>query len=359
MRGISLFIVPKYLHDADGALGAANDVRAVSVEHKLGLHASPTCVLSYGDEGGAVGYLVGEENQGLPYMFAMMNHARLEVGLQGVAVGERAYQQALAFARERRQGGAAILHHPDVRRMLMTMRALVHGGRALAYSAVAHWDHALHATDSAARERHQRRVDLLTPLVKAWCTETGNEVASLGIQVHGGMGYVEETGAAQYLRDVRIAAIYEGTNGIQAMDLVGRKLQRDGGAAARELFADLEAELALVTSGTLEALAAGARRSLEDARAGVELLLTEGGEEPALPGSIAFNLLMILATAVVAVALVRGARLTLAQGGEGPALARVEIARFFVEQIAPRTGAWLSAVSSGAQTTMALADEHW
>ena len=359
VRGISLFIVPKYLHDETGAIGERNDVRAVSVEHKLGLHASPTCVLSYGDQGGAVGYLVGEENQGLPYMFAMMNHARLEVGLQGVAVAERAYQQALTFARERRQGGTLILRHPDVRRMLMTMRALAQGGRALAYSAVAHWDHALHAPDAEVRQRHQRRVDLLTPLVKAWCTEIGNEVASLGIQVHGGMGYVEETGAAQYLRDVRVAAIYEGTNGIQAMDLVGRKLLRDGGEAVRELFADLEAELAPAMDGDLAALAQGARRSLDDARRGVELLLAGAGEDPALPGSAAFNLLMSMGTAVAAVTLVRGARLTLAQSAAGPALARVHTARFFVEQIAPRSGAWLQAVSSGASATMALADDHW
>ncbi|MFZ5654126.1 MAG: acyl-CoA dehydrogenase [Pseudomonadota bacterium] len=359
VRGISLFIVPKYLHDATGAPGARNEVRALGVEHKLGLHASPTCVLGYGERGGAVGYLVGEENQGLQYMFAMMNHARLEVGLQGVAVAERAGQQALAFARERRQGGVQILRHPDVRRMLMTMRALTQGGRALAYAAVAHRDHALRAPDPEARARHQRRVDLLTPLVKAWCTEMGSEVASLGIQVHGGMGYVEETGAAQYLRDVRVAAIYEGTNGIQAMDLVGRKLLRDGGAAARELFDDLAAELALAAEGASAPLAAAARCSLEDARQGVDWLLAEAAGDPALPGSVAFHLLMILGTAVVAVLLVRSARLTLARGTAGPGLARVHTARFFLEQIAPRTGAWLRAVTSGSAATMALEDAHW
>ena len=359
VRGISLFVVPKYLHDANGVPGARNDVHAVSVEHKLGLHASPTCVLSYGDQGGAVGYLVGEENQGLAYMFAMMNHARLEVGLQGVAVAERACQQALEFARERRQGGAAILRHPDVRRMLMTMRALTQGGRALAYAAVAHWDHALRAADAGTRARHQRRVDLLTPLVKAWCTEIGSEVASLGIQVHGGMGYVEETGAAQYLRDVRVTAIYEGTNGIQAMDLVGRKLLRDGGAAARELFGDLDDELAHAADGECAALAQAARRSLDDARQGVDLLLSRASGDPALPGSLAFHLLMVMGTAVVAVLLVRGARLTLARDASGPGLARVHTARFFLEQIAPRTGAWLRTMASGSGATMALDDAHW
>jgi len=358
VRGISLFIVPKYRHDADGRLGERNDVRVVGIEHKLGLHASPTCVLGFGEEGQAVGYLVGEENQGLAYMFAMMNHARLAVGLQGVAVAERAYQQALAHARERRQGGRAIVEYPDVRRMLLTMKALTQGGRALAYAAVAHWDRAAHQPDAAARAYHQRRVDLLTPLVKAWCTEIGTEVASLGIQVHGGMGYIEETGAAQFLRDVRIAAIYEGTNGIQAMDLVGRKLLRDGGAAAQELFADLDAEIARA-SGELAELATAARHRLEQARRGVALLLAGAGADPQLPGSIAFPLLMLLATTVVGSLLLRAARLSLAQGQGPAAQARVQVARFFFAQIAPRNGAWLEAIASGSAAIMAPADVHW
>lgn len=358
VRGISLFIVPKYRHDADGRLGERNDVRVVGIEHKLGLHASPTCVLGFGEEGQAVGYLVGEENQGLAYMFAMMNHARLAVGLQGVAVAERAYQQALAHARERRQGGRAIVEYPDVRRMLLTMKALTQGGRALAYAAVAHWDRAAHQPDAAARAYHQRRVDLLTPLVKAWCTEIGTEVASLGIQVHGGMGYIEEAGAAQFLRDVRIAAIYEGTNGIQAMDLVGRKLLRDGGAAAQELFADLDAEIARA-SGELAELATAARHRLEQARRGVALLLAGAGADPQLPGSIAFPLLMLLATTVVGSLLLRAARLSLAQGQGPAAQARVQVARFFFAQIAPRNGAWLEAIASGSAAIMAPADVHW
>ncbi|MCC6296087.1 MAG: acyl-CoA dehydrogenase [Pseudomonadales bacterium] len=358
VRGISLFIVPKYRHDADGRLGERNDVRVVGIEHKLGLHASPTCVLGFGEEGQAVGYLVGEENQGLAYMFAMMNHARLAVGLQGVAVAERAYQQALAHARERRQGGRAIVEYPDVRRMLLTMKALTQGGRALAYAAVAHWDRAAHQPDAAARAYHQRRVDLLTPLVKAWCTEIGTEVASLGIQVHGGMVYIEEAGAAQFLRDVRIAAIYEGTNGIQAMDLVGRKLLRDGGAAAQELFADLDAEIARA-SGELAELATAARHRLEQARRGVALLLAGAGADPQLPGSIAFPLLMLLATTVVGSLLLRAARLSLAQGQGPAAQARVQVARFFFAQIAPRNGAWLEAIASGSAAIMAPADVHW
>lgn len=358
VRGISLFIVPKYRHDADGRLGERNDVRVVGIEHKLGLHASPTCVLGFGDQGEAVGYLVGEENQGLAYMFAMMNHARLAVGLQGVAVAERAYQQALGHARERRQGGVAIIEHPDVRRMLLTMKALTQGGRALAYAAVAHWDQAAHQPDPAQRAYHQRRVDLLTPLVKAWCTEIGTEVASLGIQVHGGMGYIEETGAAQLLRDVRIAAIYEGTNGIQAMDLVGRKLLRDGGAAAQELFADLDAEIARAAP-ELADLAAAARRGLEQARRGVALLLAGAGPDPHLPGSIAFPLLMLLATTVAGSLLLRAARLSLAPGQGPAAQARVQVARFFFAQIAPRNGAWLETIAGGSAAIMAPADVHW
>lgn len=358
VRGISLFIVPKYRHDADGRLGERNDVRVVGIEHKLGLHASPTCVLGFGDQGEAVGYLVGEENQGLAYMFAMMNHARLAVGLQGVAVAERAYQQALGHARERRQGGVAIIEHPDVRRMLLTMKALTQGGRALAYAAVAHWDQAAHQPDPAQRAYHQRRVDLLTPLVKAWCTEIGTEVASLGIQVHGGMGYIEETGAAQLLRDVRIAAIYEGTNGIQAMDLVGRKLLRDGGAAAQELFADLDAEIARAAP-ELADLAAAARGGLEQARSGVALLLAGAGPDPHLPGSIAFPLLMLLATTVAGSLLLRAARLSLAPGQGPAAQARVQVARFFFAQIAPRNGAWLETIAGGSAAIMAPADVHW
>ncbi|MDX2349405.1 MAG: acyl-CoA dehydrogenase family protein, partial [Porticoccus sp.] len=242
VKGISLFVVPKFMINDDGSAGERNDVHCVGVEHKLGIHASPTCSLSFGDNGGAVGYLVGEENQGLVYMFAMMNEARLAVGLQGVSISERAYQQAVAFAKDRVQGSvpgnkkAAIIHHPDVRRMLMLMRSLTEAGRALAYLSFAHEDYVHKLEDEEQVAFHQRRVDLLTPLVKGWCTEIGMEVTSLGVQVHGGMGFVEETGAAQHMRDARILPIYEGTNGIQALDLVGRKLARDKGQSAMELL---------------------------------------------------------------------------------------------------------------------------
>ena len=231
-RGISLFLVPKILPD-----GSRNDLRCVSIEHKLGIHASPTCVMSYGDEGGATGWLIGPEMGGMRAMFTMMNNARLNVGLQGVGIAERATQRAVAYALDRRQLGIAIAEHPDVRRMLLRMRSLTTAARALAYYAFGQIDRG-----NAGDEVAARRADLLTPLVKAWCTDVGCEVASLGVQVHGGMGFIEETGAAQHLRDARIAPIYEGTNGIQAADLVGRKLGLDGGLAFDGLLADVEAD---------------------------------------------------------------------------------------------------------------------
>ena len=231
-RGISLFLVPKILPD-----GSRNDLRCVSIEHKLGIRASPTCVMSYGDEGGATGWLIGPEMGGMRAMFTMMNNARLNVGLQGVGIAERATQRAVAYALDRRQLGMAIAEHPDVRRMLLRMRSLTTAARALAYYAFGQIDRG-----NAGDEVAARRADLLTPLVKAWCTDVGCEVASLGVQVHGGMGFIEETGAAQHLRDARIAPIYEGTNGIQAADLVGRKLGLDGGLAFDGLLADVEAD---------------------------------------------------------------------------------------------------------------------
>src|SRR5712672_524065 len=244
VRGISLFLVPKFLVNADGSLGQRNEVQCASIEHKLGIHASPTAVLVYEN---AVGYLVGEENHGLEYMFIMMNLARFAVGMEGLAISERAYQQALAYAKERVQsrdvagGGKAvtIIHHPDVRRMLMSMKSQTEAMRALAYVVAAAVDKSLRHPDKEERARNQAFVDLMIPIVKGWFTETGIEVASTGIQVHGGMGFIEETGAAQHLRDARITTIYEGTTGIQAMDLVGRKIGRDGGRTAKAWLAEV------------------------------------------------------------------------------------------------------------------------
>ncbi|MGR4872442.1 acyl-CoA dehydrogenase, partial [Variovorax sp. LARHSF232] len=249
VKGISLFICPKFLVNQDGSLGARNDVHCVSIEHKLGIKASPTAVLQYGDHGGAVGYLVGQENRGLEYMFIMMNSARYAVGVQGIAIAERAYQHAVAYAKERVQSrpvdgsinaSAPIIHHPDVKRMLMTMRAHTQGCRAMASVAAAAYDAAHHHPDADMRKQNQAFYEFMVPLVKGYSTEMSLDVASLGVQVHGGMGFIEETGAAQYLRDAKILTIYEGTTAIQANDLVGRKTARDGGQAAKAIAAQIE-----------------------------------------------------------------------------------------------------------------------
>jgi alkylation response protein AidB-like acyl-CoA dehydrogenase len=267
VRGISLFLVPKFLVNADGSLGARNDVHCLSVEHKLGIHASPTCVLAFGQNGGAVAELVGEENRGLEYMFIMMNAARYSVGIEGVGLAERAYQTALAYARERVQGTEAgtrggarvpIVRHPDVRRMLLVMKSQTEAMRALAAVVALALDGARLHPNAEERERHQVFADLMIPVIKGWCTENSVDIASLGIQVHGGVGFVEETGAAQFLRDARITPIYEGTTGIQANDLIGRKLARDGGRAAQSVIAEMKSlaqQLAMVPKLTEPAAA--------------------------------------------------------------------------------------------------------
>jgi len=252
VKGISLFIVPKVLVNADGSLGGRNDVRCLSIEHKLGIHASPTCVLAFGEKDGAVGHLVGEPGRGLEYMFIMMNSARLSVGSEGYAVGERAFQRAVEWARTRVQGKppvaapsgpAPIINHPDVKRMLLMMKSQVEASRALILYTAFQFDLSAYGADEAARKAGQARGELLTPIAKGWCTEIGNEVTGIGVQVHGGMGFIEETGAAQYVRDVRITTIYEGTTGIQSNDLIGRKLAKDRGAAMGAFIADMEREL--------------------------------------------------------------------------------------------------------------------
>ncbi len=248
-RGISLFLVPKFLVNADGTLGKRNDIKAVSVEHKLGIHGSPTCTMSMGDEGGAIGFLIGEENRGMACMFTMMNQARLAVGIEGVGIAERAYQQALAYAQDRKQGRAVgsettgsdpIIVHPDVKRMLLQMRAMTSAARAICYATAVAIDVSHRATDAATRDKATARAALLTPIAKAFSTDIGNEVASMGVQVHGGMGFIEETGAAQHMRDARITAIYEGTNGIQSIDLVTRKLAAQGGASVFALMDEMK-----------------------------------------------------------------------------------------------------------------------
>ena len=281
VKGISLFVVPKFLVNDDSSLGARNDVKCIAVEHKLGIHASPTCVMVYE---GAIGHLVGEANQGLKHMFVMMNEARYSVGLQGIAIGERAYQQALEYARDRKQGRDAvsgaqdvpIIQHPDVKRMLLMMKSRLQAARMLAYAVAMHNDKAHRHADAEVRKKSQTLVDLLIPIVKAWSTEIGNEVTQLGVQIHGGMGFIEETGAAQHLRDARILTIYEGTTGIQSLDLLGRKLARDQGESLKllvgEMVRDLEqlaaspvpeaAELAGPLKGAIEVLGKSAKTLL-------------------------------------------------------------------------------------------------
>ena len=369
-KGISLFVVPKFMVNPDGSLGQRNDVRCVSLEHKLGIHASPTCVLAYGDSGGAVGYLIGEENRGMECMFTMMNSARLNVGLQGVAIAERAYQQARDFAKQRVQGRPVttktsgtypIIHHPDVRRMLLSMRAQTEAMRALAYYTAGAIDRARHHPDAEARAVQQRRADLLIPVVKAWCTDLGVEVASTGVQVHGGMGFIEETGAAQHLRDARIAPIYEGTNGIQANDLIGRKLLRDRGAAARDLIAEMRALDAALAAQPGDDLAA-IRGPLT---AGIDALVTatdwmvehgEGDAARALAGAVPY--LKLTGAVVGGWFMARGA--LAAQGylarrdGNAPFHeAKLLTARFYAEHILPAAPSFLPAVTGG-NTVMAF-----
>ncbi|HKC44227.1 MAG TPA: acyl-CoA dehydrogenase [Burkholderiales bacterium] len=369
-RGISLFLVPKFLVRADGSLGARNDVQCASIEHKLGIHASPTCVMSFGDGEGAIGYLVGRENQGLAHMFTMMNEARQKVGLQGLGIAERAYQQAREYARERVQGRLAgrksgervtIVHHPDVRRMLLTMKSQVEAMRAFGYVVAADIDLAHRHPDAAERRRRQDRVELLTPVLKGWCTELGQEIASLGVQVHGGMGYIEETGACQYLRDARIATIYEGTTGIQGGDLVGRKLATDQGAGMRTLVAEMratEAELTHADDADLAAIAAAlgdAIKTLETSTAAV-LRHLAASPDAALAASV--NYLMLLGYVcggwqMARAAAAARARLAAADD-EGFHRAKVATARFYAEQVLPKASSLAAAVLSGASTALAV-----
>ncbi len=367
-KGISLFLVPKFMVGTDGSLGQRNDVRCVSLEHKLGIHASPTCVLAYGDNGGAIGFLVGEENRGMECMFTMMNNARLNVGLQGVAIAERAYQQARDFARQRVQGrpvtakaaGAyPIIHHPDVRRMLLLMRAQTEAMRALAYYAAGAIDRARHHPEDAARERQQRRVDLLIPAVKAWCTDLGVEIASLGVQVHGGMGFIEETGAAQHLRDARIAPIYEGTNGIQANDLVGRKLLRDRGAATGELIADMRATeraLANKPGDDLAALAQPLAAALDAVEEATAWMVEHGESDPprTLAGAVPYlkQLGTVAGGWLMAKSALAARRRLAAGAGDAQFLsAKIATAVFFAEHFLPQAPALLPAIRGGATVT--------
>ena len=353
-RGISLFLVPKFLVDDDGSPGARNDVYPISTEHKLGIHGSPTCVMAYGDNGGAVGYLVGEENRGLACMFTMMNEARLKVGLQGLGVADAACQQALAHARERVQGGGPIVQHADVRRMLLSMRALVEAMRALALREALTMDLA-HYGPQEQRPAQQARIDLMIPVIKAWMTELGVEVASLGVQVHGGMGYVEETGAAQFWRDARIAPIYEGTNGIQAADLVGRKLARDGGATMQALGAQLQqfaGRLGEAGDPALRAIGRGLAGAAGRHAATTERLLQMHAEQPEAARGAAFDYLMQTGYLfggwqLAAAAEVAQARLAAGDGGDFHRR-KLATARFYADSILPRCAGHAGSVEGAA-----------
>ncbi len=359
IRGVSLFIVPKILVNEDGSLGARNDLRPVGLEHKLGIHASPTCVMAYGEGDGALGMLVGEENCGIQYMFTMMNNARLGVGLQGLSMAERAYQQARAFAMERLQGRdemtgekgpVPILRHPDVRRMLMTMKARIEAMRALCYWVAAASDLAQRGGDAEA----QARVDLMIPVVKAWCTDLGVEIASLGVQVHGGMGFIEETGAAQHMRDSRIAPIYEGTNGVQAMDLIARKLARDGGAA-------LCAQIALMRQDNPAGALAAAIDAVE--RAGA-LVLGRLGREFGAAAAAAVPFCRLLGLATGGWLLARGAAAAerrLADGAEDVEFLEGKrlTARFYADTLLPESGALLAAIEAAGGAELEMTAEQF
>ncbi len=373
VKGISLFVVPKFMVDADGGLGARNDVHCVSIEHKLGIKASPTAVLQFGDHGGAVGYLVGEENRGLEYMFIMMNAARYAVGVQGIAVAERAYQKAVQYARDRVQsrpvdgsvaGSASIIHHPDVRRMLMTMRAYTVGCRGMASVAAAAYDAAHHHPDAQVRKDNAAFYEFMVPLVKGYSTEMSLEVTSLGVQVHGGMGFIEETGAAQYYRDARILTIYEGTTAIQANDLVGRKTARDGGQMARAVAAQIEkTEGELIASGTADAKAVARRLgAAREAFLGVVDFIAGGAKahpNDVYAGSVPY--LMLAGNLVAGWQLARALLVAqeLSSKGQDTAFmqAKIATARFYAEHILAKAPGQRDAIVEGAASVMALAPE--
>jgi len=367
VRGISMFAVPKFLINSDGSPGEENDVYPASTEHKLGIHASPTCVMNFGENGGAVGYLVGDSNRGLVCMFTMMNHARLDVGIQGISLGERAYQLAKSFALERIQGTApgekgsvTIIHHPDVRRMLMIMRAQTEAMRAAAYVTAAQMDLENHSATEEDRSAAGARMALLTPIIKGWLSEVAQEVTSLGIQIHGGAGFVEETGAAQFMRDARILPIYEGTTGIQANDLVGRKILGDEGRAIRELIVDMRAVASsLGQVGDLQNMQQALIAAIDDLEAAVDWLIDHAPDDPNVPGAAAVNLLMLAGTVLGGWQMARAALLVIdgstvdAKFGQS----KLITAKFYCEHILPRSSGYSRAAMSGSESIMAMPED--
>ncbi len=373
VKGISLFVVPKFMVNQDGSVGERNDVQCVSIEHKLGIKASPTAVLQYGDKGGAVGYVVGEENRGLEYMFIMMNSARYAVGMQGIAIAEMAYQKAVAFAKDRVQSrpvdgsikaSAPIIHHPDVKRMLMTMRAYVEGCRAMASGAAAAYDAAHHHPDADVRKQNEAFYEFMVPLVKGYSTEMSLDVTSMGVQVHGGMGFIEETGAAQYLRDARILTIYEGTTAIQANDLIGRKTSRDGGQTAKAIAAQIEAtEGELMAQGSADAIAVSkrltaARQAFLDV---VDFVVSHTKTRPnaAFAGSVPY--LMLAGNVVAGWQMARSllaAQQQLDKGVDADFMrAKITTARFYADHLLTKAPGLRDSIVEGADSVTALAIE--
>jgi len=373
VKGISLFVVPKFLVNADGSLGARNDVHCVSIEHKMGIKASPTAVLQYGDHGGAVGYLVGEENRGLEYMFIMMNAARYAVGLQGIAIAERAYQHAVQYAKDRVQSrpvdgsmntSAPIIHHPDVRRMLMTIRSLTEGCRAMATVAAAAYDTAHAHPDASARQQNAAFYEFMVPLIKGYSTEMSLEATSLGVQVHGGMGFIEETGAAQYYRDAKILTIYEGTTAIQANDLVGRKTARDGGQTAKAIAAQIEkTEADLLANGSDHAVAVAHR--LQAAReAFVDVVNFVAGNTKASPNAVfsgSVPYLMLAGNLMAGWQLARSLLVAQAQAQAGNDVAfmnaKISTARFYADHLLTRIPGQRDSIVEGAESVTDLSLE--
>ena len=371
-RGISLFLVPKMLVEEDGSLGQRNDLRCASVEHKLGIHASPTCVMAFGDNEGAVGYLVGEKNEGLKAMFTMMNMARFNVGLQGVSIAERAYQQARDFAKERVQGRVdgggsekvSIINHPDVRRMLMSIKAQTEAMRALAYDTAVQFDISKRHPDEAARAGAQARLDLLTPIVKAWSTDLGVELSSTAMQIHGGMGFIEETGISQHYRDSRIAPIYEGTNGIQARDLVGRKVIRDQGKTAKSYIAEMRAigDAADGLEAPCAEIGSNLIRAIDALTEATDWLIENGGKTPALAFAGATAYLELFGNVA------GGAMMTRAAGAASAALevgnsnqdfykTKLATARFYAEHVLPKSEGLAASITKGADSFLSLPED--
>ena len=373
VKGISLFIVPKRQLAADGSLAADNDVRCVSIEHKLGLHGSPTAIMSFGDKVGSTGYLVGAENKGLTCMFTMMNHARLGVGVEGLAVSERAYQAAVAYARERVQSRAIgsseptavpIIRHPDIRRMLMTMRSQIEAQRALACYAASALDRAKCHPVLEERAKNQALLNFLIPIVKGWATEQANEITSMAIQIHGGMGYVEETGVAQYYRDARITSIYEGTTGIQALDLVGRKMAGDQGSAARALLGEVMACVRALQGNGLQEQARALEQAAGHAQATVDYVLQHSADRPEWPAAGSVPLLMLWGILLGGWQMARAALVAqqlLQEGAEQDREfleAKLVTARFFSQHFLPEAGRLRTVILDGAESVLAL-EERW